>query len=201
MIKKLLFSFAVIVFAITLAPSLALAVAPTTLVARFTGSLASVGTNSLTINGVTVNISTTTVLLRRFGAKATLAEMSPGDQVMVTGLYTDANKTAVSAKVVRDLSIQKRRGTFVGTVQTLTTTGFTLQTLNRGIQTVTVAATTKYFDRQEKAITLANVLVGHRISVFGLWDNKLNTVSEVVRVKDYSLPSIPAQTPQTLPIK
>jgi len=31
---------------------------------------------------------------------------------------------------------------------------------------------------------------GHKVMVKGLWDNKLNTVTEVTFVRDYSLPVI-----------
>lgn len=162
------------------------------MIAKISGPISAIGTSSLTVNGATVNITSTTTLLRRFGAKAALSEFSMGDQVQVMGKWTDNTKTAINAKVVRNLSIQKRHGTFVGTISTTNSTGFTLATISRGTQTVTASATTKSVDRQGKALTLSAILAGHKVMVRGLWDNKLNLVTEVTFVRDYSLPATPS---------
>lgn len=158
------------------------------MVAKMTGSVTAVGTASITVNSTTVNVNSLTKIIRRFGAASTLAEISVGDQVRVMGTWTDTSKTAINARIIRDWSIQKRKGAFIGTIQTMTPTGFTLQTLNRGVQTVTVSALTKYVNRKEQIINFSNLAAGHKIRVKGLWDSKLNTVTEVSQVKDYSLP-------------
>jgi hypothetical protein len=165
-------------------------VPPKVELAKLSGSITNKGEDTLAVSGVVVNISSTTILLRRFGAKSTLTEFSVGDEVQVIGKWADTNKKVLNAKIVRNLSIQKRRGVFLGTVSSTSTTGFVLTTLSRGTQTVTVSSTTKFMDRKEKPLTLSSIVPGHKVMVKGLWDNKLNTVTEVTFVRDYSLPVI-----------
>lgn len=135
----------------------------------------------------TVNIDANTQLRRRFFGRATLAEIQIGDTLNVVGLWTDEAHTTVSAKLIRDISIQKRFGAFVGEVTAVTASGWTMNTVHRGAQTVRVSSATKFTNRQGKAITQDDIKLGHRVRVKGLWDNKLNTISEVAQVKNYSL--------------
>ncbi len=136
----------------------------------------------------TVNVDDKTQLRRRFWGKATLAEMSVGDTVNVIGLWTDDTKTTIQAKLIRDASIEKRFGVFIGTVLSLSSSGWTMQT-GRGVETVTVSSATKFVNRKGETLFQADVKVGHKVRAKGLWDNKLNTVTEVSGVKDYSLPT------------
>lgn len=141
----------------------------------------------------TVNINSKTQLRRRFWGKATLAEMSVGDTLNIIGLWADDAKTTINARLVRDISVQKRFGVFLGEVKSLLTGGWVMSTKSdkRADQTVTVSASTKFVNRKEEAITQADVAVGHRVRVKGLWDTALNTVTEVTHVKDFNLPLRP----------
>ena len=132
----------------------------------------------------------TTKFVRRFGGNSTLSELTVGDSLEIVGRWTDDTKTAATACVVRNLSVQKIRGTFVGDVISISDTGFVMTTVSesRQNQTVMVGSATKIVNRKEVAITLADVKVGHRIRVKGLWNKTNNTVTEVMHVKDYSLP-------------
>lgn len=175
-------------------------------IVKITGAVASLGTNSFTVvttaGTSTVNVLPSTMLLRRFGGKSALSEFSVGDQVEVMG-KTAADGTSIDARVVRNTSIQKRQGTFFGAIQTMTPTGFTIQPLNRPLQTVTLNAKTRLVDRRERIIKTADLAIGHKVRVRGLWDNKLNTITEVVLVKDFSLPVLPVRTtatPSALPV-
>ena len=159
-------------------------------VAKLNGTISSVSSKNIVVNGTTVNLLSNTVLLRKFGGKSTLTELSVGDEVQVLGKWTDSTNTAVNARVIRDLSIQKRRGTFVGTAVSVTPAGFSFQPLSRPPQTVTISPNTKFVDRKMKALTFSSITAGHKIMVRGLWDSKLNTITEVVLVKDFSLPVI-----------
>jgi hypothetical protein len=170
-------------------------------VAQTSGTVASLGANSLTVTTatgtVTVNTQANTVFLRRFGGKSDLAEFSTGDQVTVIGKTAGTATTSIDARLIRNASIQKRYGTFAGTVQGVSTTGFTLQPDRRPSQSVTVTAKTKITDRQGKTLPQTSLAAGHRVRFHGLWDNKLNTVTEVAYVRDYSLPipKTPVATP------
>lgn len=145
-------------------------------VTKINGTVSAIGATSITVGNTVVNVSATTRLLRKYGALAKLSEFTVGDQVMVRG------------NVIRDLSIQKRRGVFVGNVTALTGTGFVLTPEKRPAQTVGVNLLTKYVDHGEKTISLSALKVGDKVMVKGLWDNKLNTITEVTFVRDYSLP-------------
>ncbi len=161
---------------------------------KLDGTVSTIGITNLIVNGTTVNITTNTILIRRFGARAPLTEFTVGDEVQVYGKWTDTNKTAINARVVRDLSIQKRHGTFVGTVQSLSATGFVLTPVSRPAQTVTVSSTTKYVERKNILIAFSSLAVGHKVMVSGLWDTKTNTVTGANLVKDYSLPALTTPT-------
>lgn len=127
---------------------------------------------------------------RRFWGKGSLDEILVGHQVNVIGVWTDDTKTTIQAKLVRDISIQKRFGVFFGVVKSLTANGWVMSTVSekRADQTVTVSASTKFVNRKEEAIMQADVAVGHRVRVKGLWDSAANTVTEVTHVKDFNLP-------------
>lgn len=136
-----------------------------------------------------------TQLRRRFWGKATLSEMQIGDTLNVIGRWTDDSHTTVSARLIRDISIQKRFGAFFGTVKSLTGTGWVMSTLRRGDQTVTVSGSTKFVNRKGQTISQADIQVGHRVRVKGLWDRNAHTITEVTHVKDFSLPPKPTPTP------
>lgn len=135
----------------------------------------------------------TTKIVRRFGAKSEISEMSIGDILNIIGYWTDDTKTAVNACVVRDRSIQIRFAVFVGEVKSLTDSGWVMSTVSekRPDQTIVVSDTTKFVDRRNQTITRAAIQAGHKVRVRGLWNNQTNTVTEVQQVKDFSLPLRP----------
>ncbi len=137
-----------------------------------------------------VNLGDKTQIRRRFWGKSDLSEFSVGNVVNVIGLWTDDTHTAINATLVRNVSIQKRFGVFFGDVKSLVTNGWVMSTKsgNRADQTVTVTSDTKFENRNGETITKADVVVGHKVRVRGLWDKTLNTVTEVTQVKDFSLP-------------
>ncbi len=158
------------------------------------GTVGAKSTSSMSVseNGVTytVNLNANTVLRRKFGAKSSLDEISTGDTVNVIGKFTDDAKTAILARMIRDLSVQKRKATFVGEITSLTSGGFVMSTVSekRTDQTVTISTTTKLVNRKEVTIVQTDLKVGDRVRVKGMWNNDTSTVTEVTQVKDYSLP-------------
>lgn len=144
----------------------------------------------------TVNLTDKTQLRRRFGAKSDIAEFSVGNIVNVYGAWTDDTHTVINARLIRNLSIQKRFAVFIGQVKSLMSGGWVMTTLSakRPDQTVTVSSSTKFVNRKEEAITQTDIQVGHRVRVKGLWDSSNNTVTEVTHVKDFSLPPVPTVT-------
>lgn len=169
-------------------------------IAMASGKVTAKDGTSITIekNGKSYMILTDdkTQFLRLYWGKSSYNEIQIGDNVNVFGNWTDATKTTILARSIRDVSIQKRFGVFFGVVQSLTSNGWVMTTITgaRDNQTVTISLSTKLTNRKGDSITQAEVLVGHRVRVKGMWDRANNTVTEVTVVKDFSLPPFPAGT-------
>lgn len=131
-----------------------------------------------------------TKIVRRFGGKSAISELSIGDILNITGFWVDDAKTAINACSVRDRSIQIRFAVLVGEVTSLNDSGWTMSLVgqNRPDQTILVSGNTKYVDRRNQAINRADIQVGHRVRVKGLWNNQTNVMIETQKVKDFDLP-------------
>lgn len=155
-------------------------------------TLAAVNGTTLTVTKdsktYTVTVSSDTKIRRHFGGAASLAELAVGNKLDVRGTFTDDAKISIAAKHIRDRSIMKFRGAFIGDVVSKTGTTIVLRSKHRGDQTVTVSTSTKYVNRKQDGITLNDIVVGHRVRVKGVWDKSNNTVTQVTQVKDFSLP-------------
>jgi hypothetical protein len=147
---------------------------------------------------ITVNTDANSRLRRRFFGSSNISEISVNDILNIFGKWTDDTHTIVQAQQIRDLSIQKRFGVFVGDVTAINGNTITLKSINRGTQAVTVSSTTKFIDRKEKTIVQTDVVVGHRIRVKGMWNNASNTITEVKQLKDFSLPIKIAVSPTSI---
>lgn len=182
---------------------------------RITGTLKSVSGNTLTVTGddgkdyrvnvsggTNINVQSNnieqifnTILRRKFWGKANLSEFVAGNKVNVIGKWHDDTKTQVDAYLVRNLSIEKRWGVFMGDVVTKNSDNFVIKSGNKGNQTVYFDSNTKFIARDEKPLNYNDVQVGHRVRVKGVWDNKLNKITEVSEVKDFILPVKPSVSP------
>jgi len=181
------------VFAMTTVRPVAMTRTKENTVAYVYGAVESVGTGSFAVKRnadgklITVTITDTTKIVRRFGAKSSLAEMAVTDITEVKGTWIDANKTQLTATFVRNNSVQARHGTFAGTVKDATGSNFSLQSKERGIQTVMPDSSTKYVNSRGKRSQPASLQVGHTVRATGVWDKQLNTIKEVKLIKDQSL--------------
>lgn len=158
-------------------------------------------TLTVSFNGksYTVNTDANTHFQRHFWGKSSLSEFTVGDKVNVQGKFIDDTHTTVLARLVRNLSIQKRYGVFFGTVTVKNADNFVMSTVNRGNQTVYVIATTKFIKRNQTGMTFADLKVNDRVRVRGLWDKTLSKITEVKEVKDFSLPPHPTGTEKEEP--
>lgn len=161
--------------------------------ARVKGEIPVIGENNFTISSedgtFQVNITDKTKILRKFGGKSSFGELSVGDEVMVFGKFTDDTKSIIDAKTIKNNSIQKRFGAFFGKVTTKNSDNFVMETVERGVQTV-YFGTAKLVDRKEIIITINDIKVGDRVRVKGVWDKTLSKITEVLQVKDFSIPVI-----------
>ncbi|MEK7633940.1 MAG: hypothetical protein AAB437_03800 [Patescibacteria group bacterium] len=166
--------------------------------AKVNGKITVIGDNDFSLTGedgtYQINITDKTQLLRKFGGKSKLGEYSVGDDVMVIGKFTDDTKKIIEAKVIRNLSIQKRFGAFFGKVTVRNADNFVMETAERGTQTVYFGSA-KFVGRNEKSMTYSDIKMGDRVRVKGVWDKTLSKINEVTQVKDFSIPVIvPTQT-------
>ncbi len=165
------------------------------------GQVTAVNGSSFTISKdgktYTVNTDSNTKFRRRFWGGSSLSEITVNDKVNVWGTWTDDNKTAINAKLVRDVSIQKRNGVFFGQVTSLGSNTFVMSTIGRGNQTVTVSSSTKFINISGGTIAFADLKTGDRVRIRGLWDRVANTITEVKEIKDFG--PKPTSTPTPTP--
>lgn len=154
-------------------------------------------TFTISSNNKTIIVTTDsqTQFRRLFWGKSALSEITVNDKVNVWGTWTDDTHTKVTAKMIRDLSIQKLRGVFFGTVQSATSSGMMLSSQNRGAQTVTFTPSTRFINRTGGAITATTIKSGDTVRIRGVWDKTNNTITEVTEIKDFSLPPHTVVTP------
>jgi hypothetical protein len=156
------------------------------------GKVTAKTTTSLTISNdnktINVTIDSNTKFIRHYYGKSSIAEISVGDNVNVWGVFTDANKITLQAKVIRDLSVMKRHGVFFGDVTSKGDNQLIMKSVNRGNQTVTITSSTKLINRTGQKITFSDIQVGDRVRINGMWDKNGNTVTETQEAKDFTLP-------------
>ena len=164
---------------------------------KLEGTLASVSGTTLTINswgGVWTVDASGAKLLRRFGGAASVSEFKQGDAMIVLGTAQQSG-WAVTAKSVRDMSIQERNVRPIGTVSGLSGTGFTLTTAaGKSYQVSAEASTTIVMSG--KSGSWANLANGVRVEVWGVLDRLEQTLS-ATRIRVFA--SRPHATPSVTP--
>ncbi len=135
----------------------------------------------------TVQVDASTRWRRKFWGNSDFAELAVNDVVNIWGRWNNEEMTQIQAKLIRNISIQKRNGVFFGTVDSVSATGWVMSAVKRNNQTVTVSGS-RFIDRTGNTITQSSVAVGHRVRVRGMWDSVNNTITEVKEVKDFTLP-------------
>lgn len=161
------------------------------------GEITAISGTTLTVSKdgktYTVNTDSNTHFQRHYWGGSSLTEFSVGNKVNIHGKFTDDAKTTILARLVRNLSIMKRHGVFMGDVTVKNSDNFVINSKNRGDQTVYFTGSTKFVKRNEEAMTYSDLQVGHRVRVKGIWDKTLNQITETVQVKDFNLPPKPTR--------
>jgi hypothetical protein len=135
---------------------------------------------------ITVTTDGSTQFRRHFWGKSTFSEISVNNKVNVWGNWTDDTQTTILAKLIRNTSIMKKHGVFFGEITAKTDTSITIQSKERGTQTVNVSNTTKYINKAGSTIAMTDVSVSDKIRVRGLWDKTNNKITNVTEIKDFS---------------
>lgn len=169
---------------------------------RKTCATATKGTNTLTINcdesSYTVNINEATKFIRKFGGKSSFDELAVGDEINVFGKFTDDSKTTINARLIRNLSIQKRWGVFFGEVTSVPDgEKFVMKTIQRGDMAIYFDSETKLLNHKKETITPSEIVIGMRVRVKGVWDKTSSEVRETEEVRVF--PSKPTETPTSSP--
>jgi hypothetical protein len=170
--------------------------------ARINGTVTAKGSDMLTVLGndgktYTVKVNAMTQWRRKFWGKSNFEETSVNDALNIQGKWATDEMIELNARLIRNISIQKRNGVFFGTVKSVSSTGgVTLTTAKRGDQVVTITSSTQIIDRKQTGMSVSSLLVGHKIRVKGLWDSKNNTITEVTQVKDFDVPLKLTPTPK-----
>ncbi len=127
----------------------------------------------------TINVDGSTELIRRYGGKSSLGEFAVGDYIATRGMLdTSKVQPTITAKVIRDYSIQRENATFTGTVQSVNPSNqsFILATPNRGNQTIFVSSST-VVKQGGATSTFAALSVGQKITkASGVWNNLSSTM-------------------------
>lgn len=137
------------------------------------------------VTSYTVNVTSSTALVRKFGGPSTLDEFVIGDTLQVTG---DITGTTIDATKIKDTSIQRKGAAMWGTVLSIDATAKTfvldpMQKKSLDNQTVEVTSTTKVFQGNRTG-AFGDISVGMTVKVIGLWRKSLNKlVAERILIK------------------
>lgn len=159
-----------------------------------TGKVIAIDEDTLTVikddKTYTVLTDSNTKFRRKYWGISSLAEISVNDLIHVIGKWQNEERTQIRTILVRNLSVQKRYGVFFGVVTSANESGFVIESAKRDTQTVTISDATIIVDRVMDSINLVDILVGHRIRVKGTWDTINSTITDVVQIKDFSIPVV-----------
>jgi hypothetical protein len=143
-------------------------------------------------NGMTHTVDASSATFRRkYGAKCDIYELTMGDYIWVWGRMSEGN--TIIAKKVKDYSIQKWRGLFIGTIIAIDSGSytddqgrnyqqFTIESRHRGEQTIRVYETTRIQYRKESK-TFSDLAVGQEIIAKGTWNNTHSFVYDTKWIK------------------
>lgn len=166
---SLLTAVAVMGLPFTTPPAQAASSIDGTLVAISGTTLPAVLTVQSGVTSYTVNVTTSTSLIRKYNATSGLDEFAVADLVRVWGTF---NGTTVDATKVKDLSIQRKGAAQWGKIVSIDTSASTfLFDTNRKKtpnQTVTTSASTKIVLGNQLGI-FADLKVGMVVKVVSLW--------------------------------
>lgn len=148
---------------------------------------------TMTVRDINYTVDATNAkILRRYGDRIQLSEFQVGDIVKVTGTVDGTN---VTAKIVRNESLQIKNTTFVGNVKSLGTNSFVINipfveskivgSKNGQEQreyNVNITNSTQ-FTKNKQPATFADLKVGSNVAVYGAWNlTRRNVTAEKVNI-------------------
>ncbi len=151
----------------------------------YSGTVTAVSGSTITIqtkDNKTLTVQAATAKIIRIPrTEISVSNIAVGDMVHVTG--TKSNST-INASVVYDLSSNLKPAKAKGTVTSIDGNTMTVQTKDNKTATVNVTADTQVVTSNNQTGTTADVQVGSKVKLFGLWDNILNVFNALkIKVK------------------
>ena len=148
------------------------------------GTVTAVNSNGFTMQAKddsSINVSTDGAKLIRLPYSViSLSNIAMGDHVWVEGNLIG---NSINALVVHDLDANKEPAARKGTVTAVNGSTITVQTKHNGTITVNTDSNTQFKKASQSAV-LADVKVGSRVGIWGLWDKVLNVLSAIrIRIK------------------
>ncbi len=160
------------------------------------GEVMNISGNSITVTRskdkaiFVVLVDSNTKILRKFAGKGELTEIKVGHELSVVGKLESGDSSTITAKVIRDLSIQKKNGEIVGTVKSIVG-NYIVVTLNKGVDfTVEVGSETVLKNRKGEKIEVSEIQTGDKLRAKGMKDTDLKSLTEVTRLVDMSSPKV-----------
>lgn len=133
-----------------------------------------------------VTVSDKTKIFRRY-EKGSFDEIKVGHIINVIGKISVDDPADITATMLRDLSLTMRHSVISGIVDSTDDGKIILSSKKvKGISVDTTGA--KLTDRKNREINVTDIHAGDRVKVRGLWDSENQTLTEVMSIRDFSLP-------------
>jgi hypothetical protein len=134
-----------------------------------------------------VNTDSNTKYIRRYDGASMFSEIAVGDFISFQGTLVSgtASPMTVTAKTIKDWSIQKKNATFDGTVSSVSGTTFVIATKKNGNITVNTSSSTQIMKNSSTG-AFADITVGRTVAVTGLYNNLTNVLESskvIVRIE------------------
>jgi uncharacterized membrane protein len=104
----------------------------------------------------------------------TNANIQVGDRVTVNGMLSGSTLTA---NFVYDMPVNKAFASDKGVVTAVAGSNLTVQAKNGASATVATNSNTQVVNQSNDTATTADVTVGTKVKVFGIWDNILHVLT------------------------
>lgn len=124
---------------------------------------------------VSVNIASSTVLVRKFGGKSNTGEFANLDTVNIHGTFVSGSPLVINGLKIRDKSIHKIKWEKGGTVQSVSQDGFILKTEKGDELTVKTTGETEIKAGKEIK-NLSDIKVNDKVNVSGVLNTNSNTI-------------------------
>ncbi len=133
------------------------------------GVVTDIGSSTISMTSwgmpISLNLSSSTILVRQLGEFGALSEIKTGDDIRFYGFVSNTNPLAVDAQRIRDLSLLET--TISGVISNLGSNGFTLILSNGAQANVTVYSNTS-IAVNGTTTSFSSLRNGYRASVFGI---------------------------------